>query len=163
MKYEHIPDYLSIYTTTQVPFQEVCKDELGENWNSFKLACPCGCQRFDILAIRETRFNCLTDPFYTLCPDCGERKILFDSRQHGYDAQIGFSYPDPIGEEEIWKCPKCYSPGIVAMIYEYSLDSEEEEEKQFDLNLTECFSWVIINHLCCDDHTAHEIASIETM
>lgn len=161
MKSEYMPEYLSIYTVAKVPSKEVCKDDLDENWNSFKLACPCGCQSLDILAIRETKFGCLTDPFYTHCPECEERKILFDSRQHGYDAQIEFSYPDPVGEEEVWKCPKCHSPGIVAMTYEYSLDPEEEDLS--DLNLPECFSWVFINHLCCDDHAIHEVASIETM
>lgn len=127
------------------PFTRVPDEEA-----SFFLSCPCGSASLCILGypIPEVA-GYLSSPLSAQCEACGRITPLFNSREHGYDAEFGFCHTPPSsGEPQQFVCPQC--PGVTFAVYpafSYQVDSDEFEPEQW-AHIQDFFDWFTLDVRC---------------
>lgn len=151
-----IPTHLRQYF---IPVQEKCSmtEVTGD------IRCTCGGMSFK--ARRSGDYGCL---FSLACTSCGKEILLFDSKQHGWDALVcGMISEDDATIDCTEQCAKCGCENFHTIVWIEACHREEFVEDVPD-GLTEAdwvnaFGWFGA-HLTCANcgHRARDWADVET-
>jgi len=116
----------------------------------FYLSCPCSSTALCIFGypIAEAAGS-LSSPLSAQCAACGRITPLFDSREHGYDAEQG-SCPSVPGSGELQRfvCPQCSGVTFAAYpAFTYQLEGDEFAPGQW-AHIQDFFDWFVLNVRC---------------
>lgn len=151
-----VPTYLRKYF---VPVQEKCS--MSEVTGS--ICCTCGATVFK--ARRSEDYGCL---FRLVCASCGQDILLFDAKQHGWDALVcGVVPEDDATDDCTEQCAKCGGEDFHVTVWIEACQKEEFTE-DVPAGLTEddwvnAYGWFGA-HLTCAHcgHKERDWADVET-
>jgi hypothetical protein len=116
----------------------------------FYLRCSCSSAALCILGypIAEVA-GYLSSPLSVQCEACGRITPLFDSREHGYDAEQGSCYSIPSsGEPQRFVCPQCSGMTFAAYpAFTYQLEGDDFAPEQW-AHIQDFFDWFVLNVRC---------------
>lgn len=98
----------------------------------------------------------LSDPISIQCGSCGKKSLIFDSRFHGYDGELGHNAGEPDQREDLklYKCQKCNESLMEIVVrFEYPDDLFEDDFDDFRGREKDLFSWFTALDICkkCDE------------
>ena len=140
----HPPRGLSGLRATPIELPDREFDGHGEPVNAiFELTCACGSDGFVALGDEEFDDEDYGPPIALDCVKCDARRIVFDARRDGYDAQMSRDDAD----EEIADLAGMAWGGLVApyrVVIRYEYPSEHLGDPELEGREAELFSWVTI-------------------
>jgi hypothetical protein len=136
------------------------------HYSAWRIACPCGCAHGRLLGLRlENCGQSICSPLAFECTECGAVTEIFDSDQHGYDAELdkeeialGIAHYskqsvaeqlEEYGPRQFFQCTDCDGDSftfIFSFIF-WNIDALAQEE---DWDWENFFS-VIVDYCRCDN------------
>ncbi len=141
------PRCLSGFKVQPERLQGVVFDGHGEPLNKvFQLRCECGHDRFLVLGHHKTNrgHSIFVSPLALQCSACDKTTELVDTKEHGYDAELGHGSATIRGEgaRAPFACPTCgVRPMSAHARFEHSGEVLEDSTGEFTGKEQDLFTW----------------------
>jgi hypothetical protein len=137
------PDKLRTFLQTQ----------LGEYSTVFSPVCVC---RQEFLKITSSNDQSPTSIF---CKKCGQTRVVFDYRKHGYDGELGHNVETKTISTMSVICSHCgWDTFRIAMCFQYSGETDVlDDEDPPDVKPEDLFGWIMIATQCEKCETVQEL------
>lgn len=73
-------------------YDNLCFVGSDERIEIYGITCKCGSRRLRVTGNKLEGMELLGDPISIMCPECGEKHVIFDSTKQGYDGELGEAY-----------------------------------------------------------------------